>query len=164
MTVTRAQHIRIERTFDAPAEFAFRWCTDYTPGDSAIEKDEYSRRILSRTPRRVVFQDFGEAGDGHGWFLNQYAVTLRPPYRWHAESVGTFRSWSLDYAVRPRPDGTCRFTLDGVRRATPLAGRAPSVKEVEANIHRMWGRFGRALARDYRASIRPGVRRRRPRA
>ncbi len=150
MAGVRDQRFRLEATFDAPPDFAFRWCTDYSPEDPHIERDDYERRILARGPRRVLYQDLGP--QGKGWFLNTQTVTLRPPGAWHAESVGTYRTWSIDYAVRPVADGRSRFTFDGVRRPTPLAGAGPKRSEVEANLRTLWGRFGRALARDYRRS------------
>lgn len=146
------QRYHVEETFRAPIGYAFRWCTDYSPRDPAIEKDDYVRRILARAPGRVVYQDFGRAG--RGWFLNQQSVHLDPPTHWHAESVGTYRRWSIDYRLRKMTDGTTRFTFDGVRRATPLAETVPTRAEVRANLRELWDRFGRALEKDYRRSRR----------
>lgn len=148
----RDLRIRHEQTFRAPIGFAFRWCTDYSPRDPSIEKDHYVRKILSRTPRGVVYQDLGR--HGKGWFLNQQTVTLHRPTHWHAESVGTYRSWSLDYRLRELPNGRTRFTFDGRRRATPLDDQRPSRAEVLANIRTLWTHFGRALEKDYRRSVR----------
>jgi hypothetical protein len=144
--------IRAEATFRAPIGYAFRWCTDYSPRDPAIEKERYTRRILSRTPRKVIYQDLGPRG--RGWFLNQQTVTLYPPGRWHAESKGTYRNWSIEYRLRPRPDGSTRLLFDGMRRATPLDDDRPSKAAVLRNIRVLWSRFGRALEKDYRRSRR----------
>ncbi len=142
----------VEETFRAPIGYAYRWCTSYSPRDPSIEKDDYVRRVLTRSPRRVVFQDLGRAE--RGWFLNQQTVTLHPPGYWHAESRGTYRDWSIDYRLRSLPDGSTRFTFDGLRRATPLAEVVPTRPEVETNLRQIWERFGRALERDYRRSRR----------
>src|SRR5438309_936549 len=42
---------RIRVSFRAPIDFVFAWCTDYTPGDAALEKETYQRKIIERTPR-----------------------------------------------------------------------------------------------------------------
>jgi hypothetical protein len=147
---TRVLRIHIESTFRAPSDFAFRWCTDYSPEDPSIEKEDYTRWILSRSPQKVVYQDLGP--HGRGWFLNQQTVTLRPPVSWHAESTGTYRTWSIDYRLRPRPDGTTQLTFDGLRRATALDPNPPSRAAVAENVRRLWSRFGRALENDYRRS------------
>ncbi len=160
MPPSKGRRFRLEATFDAPSDFAFRWCTDYSPEDPEIEKDDYERRVLSRGSRRVLYQDLGP--EGKGWFLNTQTVTLRPPGNWHAESVGTYRSWSIDYSVRALPDGRTRFAFDGIRRITPLAGRGPTRAEVEENLRTLWTRFGRALARDYRRTSGGSARRQRP--
>jgi len=146
------RHFHVETTFRAPIDFAFRWCTDYRPDDAKIEKDHYTRRILSRSSRQVVYQDLGP--HGKGWFLNQQTVGLHPPDHWHAESVGNYRTWSIDYRLRALPDGTTRFSFDGWRRATALAEGGPSRSEVTANLRQIWYRFGRALEKEYRRSRR----------
>ncbi len=142
----------IETTFRAPVPFVFRWCTDYSPGDPRIERETYTRRILSRGRRTVVYQDLGDHAGG--WFLNRQTVTLHPPRYWHAESVGNYRTWSIDYRLRPGLDGTTRFRFRGLRTSTPLETDPPSPAAVQQNLRELWQRFGRALEADYRRSLR----------
>src|SRR4029077_11206052 len=80
--------------FRAPLPFVFRWCTDYTPDDPRLEKDEYTRRIVKRSTRKVVYEDLSDTPDG--WMWSHQEVTLRPPNRWHADVTGSHRHWNLD--------------------------------------------------------------------
>lgn len=149
---TSGRWYEVETTFRAPIEFAFRWCTDYSPADPRIERDTYTRRILSRGRRTVVYQDLGDHAGG--WFLNLQTVTLHPPSYWHAESVGNYRTWSIDYRLRALPDGTTRFRFRGFRTPTPLDKDPPRADAVQENLRELWQRFGRALEADYRRSRR----------
>ena len=144
--------VEVERTFRAPLPFVFRWCTDYSPEDPRIEHDQYVRRVLHRDASTVVYEDLGDhLGDRTGgWFLNRQTVTLHPPDHWHAESDGNYRSWSIDYTLRPRPDGTTRLLFRGVRRATPLEEAPPTLAATRRNLNSMWARFAGALERDFR--------------
>ncbi len=51
----KGDEARVQVAFHVPLEFAFRWCTDYTPEDAALEGESYSRKIVERSGRRVVF-------------------------------------------------------------------------------------------------------------
>src|SRR6266568_4225104 len=50
----------ITATFRVPLDFAFAWCTDYTPEDAGLEGEAYQRKIIERSARRVVFEDLEE--------------------------------------------------------------------------------------------------------
>jgi hypothetical protein len=146
---TRVYEIRSR--FRAPLPFVFRWCTDYTPDDARLEKDDYTRRIVKRSTRKVVYEDLSDSPNG--WMWSHQEVTLRPPNRWHAEVTGSHRYWSLDYQLRELPDGRTELHLRGERRPTAL-GKNPPKAKLERDLGRMWSNFGQALERDYRASKR----------
>ena len=138
----------IRTKFRAPVPYVFRWCTDYTPDDARLEKDEYARKILKRGKRAIVYEDLYEGPDG--WMWSHQEVTLHPPDRWHAESTGSHRHWSLDYTLRPLADGGTELTLRGVRRPTALGIRNPPKARMNQELREGWANFGRALERDYR--------------
>ena len=145
----KVTYCEIRSTFRAPIDFVYAWCTDYDPGDARLEKEHYQRRILSRTGKRVVYEDLEEGP--HGWVWRRQTVTLAPPHHWHAESVGNYREWSLDYDLRSLPGGRTELTLKGRRRPTPLSGGNPPKAELLRDLRTIWRRFGRALERDYRS-------------
>lgn len=139
-------------TFRAPLAFVHAWCTDYTPEDPRLEGETFTRRILERSPRRVVYEDLYD--EPTGWMWSHYVVTVRPPRRWHADVVGSHRAWSIDYQLSERPRGRTELWFHGVRRATALAGKNPPKAQLERELRAMWKRYGRALEADFRASRR----------
>jgi hypothetical protein len=153
---------RVTVDFRAPLDFVYRWCTDYRPDDGRLEGEPYRRRILSRSARRVVFEDLEE--DRDGWNLSRVWVDLHPPARWHAERRGNRREYSVDYRLRPLAPGSTRLEFD-CRRRTLVPERPVSKAGRERAWTEMWNRFRRALERDYRRQRTPGGagRSRRPR-
>lgn len=141
----------VTTTFRAPVGFSFAWCTDFSPQDSKLEGEEYTRRIIERSPRRVVYEDLEDA-DG-GWAWARYVVTLRPPSQWHMESVGTRRQVVADYWLRPLPNGGTHFELRFRRRPGILPFRRRGKREFDAELTRIWRRFARALERDFRRQL-----------
>lgn len=142
----------IKRTFRAPLDFAFSWCTDYTPDDRKLQGEHGSRQILRKTSRTAVYEDLTPTEQG--WMWSRQSVTLHPPDRWHATAVGNYRTWVLDYSLRKLGELRTEFTMRGRRRATPLGVRNPPKAELESELHTMWRNLGAALERDYRATRR----------
>ena len=144
----------IRSVFRAPLAFVFAWCTDYSTGDARLEKEAYVRRIIERTRRRVVYEDLEETP--RGWAWSRHSVTLRPPNRWRSDSVGNYRTWRLDYSLRPLPGGRTELTLRGLRRASGLASKNPPKAKLERAMRASWSHFGRALESDYQKSLGEG--------
>lgn len=135
--------------FQAPVRFVFDWCTDYTPEDPVLEKDNYTRRILSRTSRKVVYEDLSDSPDG--WMWSRQQVSLHPPNRWHAEAMGNHRTWSIDYELVERARGVTEMLFRGERRATFPGEKNPPKARLEGELRQSWKNFAKALERDYRA-------------
>ena len=137
-------HISVE--FDAPLSFVFRWCTDYRTDDARRSGARFERRILHRAPREVVYEDLWWLADGWRW--RRYRITLRPPDRWHADSVGNERDASLDYHLTALPGDRTR--LDIVTRRRPASGRPgqPSRRTYERDLRQLWTRLARELQKD----------------
>jgi len=158
-TVFPASRYEIRSKFRAPLPFVFEWCTDYSSDDPRLEKENYTRKILGRKGRRVTYEDLYDTPNG--WMWSHQTVTLHPPNRWHAEALGNYREWSLEYTLKELPDGRTELTLRGQRRPTPLGGRNPPKARLERELRASWRNFGRALERDYRAAAGSGFRPRR---
>ena len=142
----------IDVVFAAPLDYSYRWCTDYAPGDARLEGERYARKILSRSSRRVVYEDLEETTEGYQWAHAE--VTLQPPNRWHVESTGSHRSIRGDYLLRALGAERTLFRLRWRRRPTPLSKVKMTKAEREASTRGMWKRFKAALERDYRQSRR----------
>lgn len=138
----------VRATFDAPLEFVYRWCTDYTPQDARLEGEDYERRILRRARSEVVYEDLEESKQG--WFWARHVVRLMPPNRWHSDSVGSHRATSLDYRLSRLPGKRTQLILRARRRPYGIGGKNPSKSEWERSVAAAWKKFGRAIERDYK--------------
>ena len=141
----------IRTTFRAPVDFVYRWCTDYTVDDARYEKDEYERWVVRRSSRKVVFEDLSKEKDG--WVWSHHEVRLDPPLRWHSDSVGSHRAYSLDYRLRALPGHRTELTLRARRRPYGVGGKNPAKGPWEANVRKLWRSFGHVLERDYQRSL-----------
>jgi hypothetical protein len=139
---------RVTTILHVPLAFAFRWCTDFRPDDAGREGETYERRILERTPRRVVYEDLETTPTGWRWA--RHAVTLKPPNRWHSDSVGNYRDANLDYSLTPLGPQRTRFTLRWKRRPSGLGGKPLSRKTIEKSTLSAWRNFAKAMESDYR--------------
>jgi hypothetical protein len=147
------QRFHVTAEFRAPLDFVYRWCTDYRPDDARREKDHYERRILERSKTRVVYEDLGDHASG-GWWWSRFSVDLRPPSRWHAESVGGYRTLSLDYALTALDAERTRLDLDWRRWPTTVGPARLSKRTVEKGTTQAWKNFAAALEKDYRSARR----------
>ena len=140
----------VRSTFQVPLPFAFRWCTDYTPRDARYSAERYDRRILRRSGREVVFEDLYDTKQG--WIWIRRAVRLLPPARWHADSVGSDRTLSVEYRLSKLSANRTLLTIRARRRPYGIGVRNPSRSSWESSVAANWSRFGRAMERDYERS------------
>lgn len=145
---------RIRVAFRVPREYAFAWCTDFSPQDASLEKEKYDRRVIERTPRRVIFEDL-EDTEG-GWIWSRDIVTLRPPSRWHMEGHGNRRDVVADYQLTDLKDGRTQLELRWKRFPLVRAGKELTKAQREASTLQAWNHFAAAMERDYREGKQPG--------
>ena len=143
---------RIKVAFKVPMDYAFAWCTDYTPEDGRLEGEKYVRRIIERTSRRVIFEDLEDTKDG--WLWNRDVVTLRPPNRWHMDGIASRADVTADYFLTTLPNGRTQLDLRW-RRRPRVPGKQLTKKQREASTLVAWKRFGAAMERDYKAGRGP---------
>jgi hypothetical protein len=134
--------------FRAPLPYVFSWCTDFDPHDDRREKDQYTRKIVGRSSRRVVFEDLVDSDQGWNWA--RHVVTLHPPDRWHSDSVGSHRTLTIDYVLTRLSGQRTRLDLRWKRRRTALATTRLSKRVIERSTTAAWRHFARALEKDYR--------------
>ena len=140
---------RTRVTFRVPLDFAFRWCTDYSPDDGKLEGESYQRKVISRTRRRVVFEDL--EGSKDGWVWSRDVVRLRPPNRWHMDGVGNQRDVTADYLLTTLSDGRTQLEIRWRRRPKTPGASTLTKAQREASMLRSWKLFAAAMERDYRA-------------
>ncbi len=151
----RSQHrawspeYQIRVAFRVPLDFAFTWCTDFSPQDASLEGESYQRKIVERTPRRVVFEDLEETKGG--WVWSRDTVTLRPPNRWHMDGTGNRRDVTANYVLSRLPGGRTQLELRWRRQPKGPEAKKLTKAQREADTLRAWKRFAVAMERDYRS-------------
>jgi len=145
----KASRYTIRVQFKAPMSFVYRWCTDYSAEDPRLEKEHFTRRVLRRTHREVVYEDLYD-NDREGWTWSRSVVTLHPPNRWRARAVGNYREWTLDYRLRKLSEDRTELVWTGVRRPVLLGDRNPTQAAMAREMRTMWTNFRRSLERDWR--------------
>jgi hypothetical protein len=128
----------VRAAFRAPLEFVYQWCTDFSPQDARYEREEYSRKILRRSTREVVYEDLSEESDG--WHWSRHVVRLSPPDRWHSDTIGSHRAMALDYKLTRLPGERTQLVLKVRRR--PYGVGAKKIRRAH-NGNSMWPRPGR---------------------
>ena len=134
-------------SFNAPLDFVYQWCTDFTPKDAQYETEDYERRILRRSSREVVFEDLEDAKNG--WIWSRHVVRLLPPNRWRSDSVGSLRAYALDYRLSRLPGNRTQLILKARRRPYGIGKKNPPKAQWERSTTAAWKSFARALERDY---------------
>ena len=159
MATPRSRVYEVRTEFRAPMDFVLRWCTDYSSDDAKLEGEKFRRRVIERSRRRIVYEDLDETPTGWSWA--HWTIIVHPPDHWHGDSVGSLRGWSIDYRLKPLPNGRTQFTMRGRRFPLGIGTKNPPKRELESDLAKNWRAFGRALEADYRKSLRAGARRRR---
>lgn len=152
MTAWPPPTYKIEADLRAPLEYVYRWCTDFRSDDARITGEDYERRIISRSRRKIVLEDLWWESDGWRWRRSE--IALHPPDRWFSVSLGNVRDAEIDYRLSALSDGATRLTLTMRRRPTRRFPQQPSKRSFEAGLRADWKGFARALEADYRTSRR----------
>jgi hypothetical protein len=143
---------RIQLDFRAPVDFVYHWCTDYRIDDAGRQGERYERRILSRSTRRVVFEDLWWEPDGWRW--RRHDVRLFPPDHWRTSSIGNEREAQNDYHLIQLDDRSTRLKITIRRRPGMRQPLQVPKRVLERNLRKEWAGFARALEADFGRELR----------
>jgi hypothetical protein len=135
--------------FRAPLSYVYRWLTDYSSQDPALEEGNYQRKVIEKDRRHAVLEDLTETKKGWEWYRT--TVTLQPPDRWHAELRGNVPDWSLDYRLTPLGSDRTLLTIRWRMRpgAMDRDQRMPPKAATERMMRGLWRSFAKSLEREY---------------
>lgn len=139
----------LKKSFSAPLDFVYAWCTDYRDDDHIISGDSSRRHIVSASREK------------YAWILHDSKrrrsaervriVTLMPPSRWHLDGFGEGYDITGDYALaskgKEKTELKMSFTMY-YKKAAP-----ETKTEFASDLGREWDRFKAALEEDYRKSM-----------
>jgi hypothetical protein len=83
------QKYKLSETFNAPLDYVFKWCTDFREDDNKLIGSKTERKILEKTPERVIWRVRYKEGKGYAEGVR--AVWLHPPNLWTLDTCGDGR-------------------------------------------------------------------------
>jgi len=139
---------KVSKTFDAPLDFVYAWCTDFRADDLQMLGSKDIRNLHEKTERRVIWTV--ERRKPSSSTDPVRVVWLRPPDSWHLETCGD-GSEVGEYNLKAI--GKNRTKLDMSFTETYRSKKGiPSKAELKAEAADHWKAYGKALERDYRNS------------
>lgn len=140
------QVIRVSKTINAPARFAFNWCTDFREDDPALTGSKSQRKILEKTKKRAVFVSIYTGADG-SQKIGVNIVTLNAPKSWHLEFFGDEDNEIGDYKIVSL--GKNKTKLNMVFKETWKIEPVPSIEEQVESTSKVWDQYVAALEKEY---------------
>ncbi|MDA4128210.1 MAG: hypothetical protein OK422_01900 [Thaumarchaeota archaeon] len=141
--VSRTYHV--SKTFNAPLEYVFDWCTDFRDEDPIIASNSTKRRIIEKTKTRAIYiSKYVNQGKK---FEGVRIVALEPPNKWHLDGVAEDQNETGEYRLTAL--GRKKTRLDMAFKVIYKKGKPASKKSWEGDTSGEWDRFRAALERDY---------------
>lgn len=135
----------ISLAIDAPLTYVYDWCTDFTDDDPKITGAPYTRHVIEKTKKRVVWiQRYtidGTVKEG------VRIVTLSPPDSWHLESINEEVYRIGDYILSS--SGRERTKLKIKIKARYKTNEPKSTLSLKQNLSEDWDKYKAALVKDY---------------
>jgi hypothetical protein len=142
---------RLSETFNAPQEYVFAWCTDFRDDDNKMIGSKTERKILEKSPERVIWRV--RYKDGKGFTEGVRAVWLDPPKSWHLDTCGDGREVG-EYKLKAL--GKSKTRLD-MKFVVTYDGKdeVEDKDEWEADGVKHWKIYKKALEADFKAGRPP---------
>lgn len=148
------QKYRNSKTFKAPLDFVFDWCTDYREDDTKITGSKAKRKILEKADKRVVFLvEYKQEGKTRQGIR---IVWLHPPDSWELDTCGDMMEWGEKergwYKLTPKGKNRTRLDMEFLLTYNSKK-HFPEKKEWDSDIDGVWDAYGRQLEKDYKDSL-----------
>jgi hypothetical protein len=145
---------KAKKTFKAPLEYVFQWCTDFREDDGKMTGSKRKRTILEKTPTRIVWvMEYKQEGKPRQGLR---VVWPHPPDSWTLDTCGDMAEWD------ERERGEYKLTRKG-KNKTRLDMKFwltynskehfPDKKEWAKETAETWETFASYLEKDYKASL-----------
>jgi len=141
------QKYKLSETFNAPMEYVFAWCTDFREDDNKYTGSKTARKILEKTPQRVVWRVAYK--DGKDTLEGVRAVWLNSPKSWRLDTCGDGRE-AGEYRLKSLGKNKTRLDMKFV--VTYDSKKDVEDKdEWEADGVKHWKIYKKALEADFKA-------------
>ncbi len=141
---------KVTKTFDAPMDFVYAWCTDFQEDDLTIIGSRNTRMLHEKSKKRIIWTV--EKPGAREETDPVRVVWLRPPNAWHLESSGDGYEVG-DYRLVPLGKNRTRLDMTFTVLSATKAD-LQSQKEYIAEADEHWLAYGAELEQDYRRSLR----------
>lgn len=139
---------RISKTINAPLNYVFRWCTDFSEDDPKITGSKSQRKILQRSSKRVIYAQVYKGSDGNQKVAVNI-VTLDPTRKaWHLDYFGEADDETGEYALTSLGRNRTRLDMVFKERWKKIA-RVPTIKEQIQQTSEIWDKYVAALEAEY---------------
>ena len=138
---------KLSETFDAPQDYVFAWCTDFREDDNKMIGSKTERKILEKTPERVIWRV--RYKDGKGYTEGVRAVWLNRPKSWHLDTCGDGREVG-EYKLKAIGKNKTRLDMKFVV-TYDSKDEVEDKDEWEEDGVKHWKIYRKALEADYKA-------------
>ena len=138
---------KLSATFDAPKDYVFTWCTDFREDDNKIVGTNTVRKILEKTPERVVWRV--RYKDGKDFKEGVRAVWLDAPNSWHLDTCGDGREVG-DYKLKALSKNKTRLDMK-FAVTYDSKDEVEDKDEWEGDGVKHWKIYKKALEADFKA-------------
>ncbi|HZW55250.1 MAG TPA: hypothetical protein VFF30_03090 [Nitrososphaerales archaeon] len=142
---------RVSKAINAPLNYVYNWCTDFSEDDPKITGSRSQRKILQKTSKQVVYAQLYEGADGKPKVAVDI-VTLNPSKKtWHLDYFGEEDDETGDYKLTSV--GKNKTKLDMVfKERWKNISTVPTKEEQVEQTSRIWDKYIAALEREYNSS------------
>ena len=141
------QKYKLSIDFNAPADYVFAWCTDFREDDNKYTGSKTTRKILEKSPERVIWRV--RYKEGKGFSEGVRAVWLNAPKSWRLDTCGDGREVG-DYKVKPLSKTKSRLDMKFVVTYDSKKD-VEDRGEWESDGIKHWKIYKKALEADFRA-------------
>ncbi len=141
----------LSETFDAPLDYVFAWCTDFREDDNKLIGSKTVRKILEKTPERVIWRV--RYNEGKGFAEGVRAVWLHPPDAWHLDTCGDGRELG-EYRLKALGKNKTRLNMKFVV-TYDSEDEVEDEEEWVADGVEHWKIYRKALEADFKAGRPP---------
>lgn len=143
----------VSKTFRAPLDFVFAWCTDFREGDNKMTGSKSKRKILEKTEKRILwiveYKEKGETREG------VRVVWPHPPDSWHLDTCGDGKELG-EYRLSPKGKNKTRLDME-FRITYDDKDEIEDKDEWEKETRELWDIFAWYLEKDYEAHSKKGA-------
>jgi hypothetical protein len=149
---TFVETYKISKSFKAPLDYVFAWCTDFREDDGKMTGSKATRAFLERTDKRIVwaveYKEKGTTKDGIR------AVWLHPPDSWTLDTCGDHREIG-EYRLSSKGKNKTRLDMK-FQISFDSKDDIDDKKKWEKEGSEEWDIFRTHLENDYKQSLRAG--------